>query len=101
MILETIIKYLKANQSVCYFKSASQVDCPGCGLQTSIIALLEGDVQKSFLAYPALMPIILTILWLMYYLFINNTNFSKNILLIFIAIDFILIFGAWIFKLLV
>jgi hypothetical protein len=33
------------------------LDCPGCGFQRSIIALLEGDFEKSLSLYPATIPI--------------------------------------------
>lgn len=34
------------------------VQCPGCGLQRSIIALLNGELLNSFYLYPATIPIL-------------------------------------------
>ncbi|MDR2057047.1 MAG: DUF2752 domain-containing protein [Dysgonamonadaceae bacterium] len=42
----------------CPSKHFFYLDCPGCGFQRSIIALLEGDVLQSFRLYPATIPII-------------------------------------------
>jgi hypothetical protein len=33
------------------------MDCPGCGMQRSILALLEGDLGRSLSLYPATIPI--------------------------------------------
>lgn len=33
------------------------MDCPGCGMQRSIVALLEGDIWDSLKVYPATIPI--------------------------------------------
>ena len=42
----------------CPSKHFLHFDCPGCGLQRSILALLEGDFAKSFQLYPATTPIL-------------------------------------------
>lgn len=41
--------------SVKYFN----MECPGCGMQRSMISLLKGDFSDSFLMYPALLPLFL------------------------------------------
>ena len=41
----------------CPIKHFFHVDCPGCGLQRSFLALLEGDLWKSLSLYPATIPI--------------------------------------------
>ena len=35
--------------------------CPFCGFQRSIAALLRGDLTTSFLLYPALLPILVSV----------------------------------------
>jgi hypothetical protein len=43
----------------CPFKYLTGIDCPGCGFQRSVIALIQGDLHKSFLFYPPAIPLIL------------------------------------------
>lgn len=44
------------------------MDCLGCGMQRSFIALLKGDFVTSFYYYPALMPMILMFFFLIAHL---------------------------------
>ena len=41
----------------CPVKHFFHIDCPGCGLQRSILSLLEGDLGESLSLYPATIPI--------------------------------------------
>jgi hypothetical protein len=41
----------------CPIKHFFHIDCPGCGLQRSIIAFLEGNLAESISVYPATIPI--------------------------------------------
>lgn len=52
----------KANSYLlpCPFKYFSGYDCPGCGFQRSLLALLKGDFQHSFELYPPTLPILVT-----------------------------------------
>jgi len=52
----------KANNYLlpCPFKYLTGYDCPGCGFQRSLLALLAGDLHRSFQLYPATIPLILT-----------------------------------------
>jgi hypothetical protein len=40
----------------CMSKQVFGIDCPGCGLQRSIVLLFKGDLVASFQMYPALFP---------------------------------------------
>lgn len=44
----------------CPVKYLTGYDCPGCGFQRSLLALLKGDFGQSFQLYPATVPILLT-----------------------------------------
>lgn len=48
----TIISWLEQIELPCLFKKYFHVDCPGCGFQRSIIALLKGNFAESFLLFP-------------------------------------------------
>ncbi|WP_316812805.1 DUF2752 domain-containing protein [Pedobacter heparinus] len=45
----------------CPFKCLTGFDCPGCGFQRSLLALLRGDLQESFRLYPPAIPILITL----------------------------------------
>lgn len=53
-----ILDWLGEHLFSCPFKSHFGIDCPGCGLQRSVVALLKGDVIESFSFYPATLPLI-------------------------------------------
>lgn len=52
----------------CPSKKFLHIDCPGCGLQRSIIALLKGDFLSSLQLYPATIPILTTFIFLGFHL---------------------------------
>jgi len=52
-----IITWLESHQGTCSFQEHAGIDCPGCGLQRSILALLRGDLVESILQFPALLPL--------------------------------------------
>lgn len=58
----------------CLFKDYFGFDCPGCGIQRSCIALLNGDLEKSFILSPSLLLYISLIL-----LLVLSTVFKLNI----------------------
>ncbi|GGB28296.1 MULTISPECIES: DUF2752 domain-containing protein [Mucilaginibacter] len=53
------IHWLQGHLIPCPFKYLTGIDCPGCGFQRSVVALIQGDFQKSFFLYPAAIPLIL------------------------------------------
>lgn len=46
----------------CPYKFITGIDCPGCGIQRSFVLLLKGDLISSFSLYPALLPVIFTLI---------------------------------------
>lgn len=45
----------------CPFKKLTGFDCPGCGFQRSVLALLNGDMSSSIHLYPATLPVLLAL----------------------------------------
>jgi len=43
----------------CPIKFLTGFDCPGCGFQRSLFALLEGNFETSFMLYPATIPLLI------------------------------------------
>lgn len=58
-----INNWLQNHLLTCPFKYLTGIDCPGCGFQRSVLALLQGDFGKSFALYPATIPLLLAVLW--------------------------------------
>ncbi|CAM3939502.1 DUF2752 domain-containing protein [Mucilaginibacter galii] len=56
---EWLLRYLIP----CPFKKITGIDCPGCGFQRSVIALLQGDVELSLRYYPATLLLLATALF--------------------------------------
>lgn len=54
--------WLEQHLLPCPSKSLFGLDCLGCGMQRSFVALLRGNVKESLLMYPALIPVMLTLL---------------------------------------
>jgi len=52
----------------CPVKQTMGMDCPGCGMQRAILELLKGNFVESFIAYPALMPIMAMLIFLVLHL---------------------------------
>lgn len=62
------LDWLEQHLLTCPYKAMSGIDCPGCGMQRSFIALLRGNMAESFALYPALIPFLLTLVFLLLHL---------------------------------
>ena len=41
------------------------MDCPGCGMQRSVLLLFEGEFAAAFMMFPAIYPLLLLLLFLL------------------------------------
>ncbi|MBS1520367.1 MAG: DUF2752 domain-containing protein [Bacteroidetes bacterium] len=53
------MQWLQEHLLPCPFKYFTGIDCPGCGFQRSVIALIQGDLHKSFQLYPPAIPLLM------------------------------------------
>lgn len=60
--------WLEQHMLPCPVKSHLHIDCPGCGSQRSIIALLRGDIAEAWNLYPPGIFLVLTMLVLILHL---------------------------------
>lgn len=97
MILLGLIAWLEHNLFSCFFVKYLGIECPGCGFQRSLIALLKGDVSESFQLYPALLPVLGMFLFLVMHLVFKFRN-GANILKYTFIFNAIIIFGNYILK---
>jgi hypothetical protein len=61
--LLNIADWLERHALTCSFREHLHVECPGCGMQSALIALLRGQVWLSLQLHPALVPILFTFLF--------------------------------------
>jgi hypothetical protein len=53
-----IFNWIEKHLLACPFKKYLHIECPGCGLQRSVLALFRGNLVDSWQLYPATIPII-------------------------------------------
>lgn len=94
----TIISWLEQIELPCLFKKYFHVDCPGCGFQRSIIALLKGNFAESFLLFPTTFALIL---FFVFFLSNNKYQFvdSKIVLNIGLLLIFTVFTTSYLYKL--
>lgn len=88
---EGFFHWLKHHLITCPFKSLTGIDCPGCGIQRSILALLQGDVLQSLKLYPATIPIIALFSFTIIHLKFEVKNGAFFIKMLYIAITLIIV----------
>jgi hypothetical protein len=54
-----LVGWMERNMLTCPSKKWLHLECPGCGLQRSVIALFRGDLRASLQLYPATIPLLL------------------------------------------
>lgn len=79
-----MIHWLEQHLLTCSIKSHFGVECPGCGSQRALIALLKGNVMESLRYHIALVPFIITIIALIIQLIIKHNNGGKWVMWLFI-----------------
>ena len=67
------------------------INCPGCGMQRSFIELMKGNFFISLKLYPALLPVLFTLLLTVAHLFFKFKNGASAITYSFIATTSIII----------
>ena len=83
---EGFFHWLKHHLLTCPFKASTGLDCPGCGIQRSVLALMQGDVISSFKLYPATIPIISLLIFTLIHLKFDLKNGAFIIKMLYIAI---------------
>ncbi len=93
-----MISWLEQHQLPCLLKDILHADCPGCGFQRSFIALVGGNISESFYYYPALLPMLV---FFIYLLFTRNKNFKHSLAVtktgLFVV--FVIMAGSYLYKL--
>lgn len=83
--MQRIIDWLESHKLPCFYKKILGIECPGCGMQTAFIELLKGNIAESLKTYPALIPIIFLVAFLILHLIFK---FKKGALVLKITFIF-------------
>ncbi|RNC90302.1 MAG: DUF2752 domain-containing protein [Allomuricauda sp.] len=75
----------------CATKQILGFDCPGCGLQRSALLLLKGDFIGAFYMHPAIYPITLALLFVLFEFFVKTKYNMKIRMYILISIGLTMI----------
>ena len=99
-MLHKVITWLESHMGTCAFRELGGLECPGCGLQRSIIALLKGEILESILLFPALLPLIGMFAFLALHLALKLKH-GALVLKIFYISNAVLILAGYIFKIII
>lgn len=81
-MMEEFLDRWTQNMFPCIYKQLFGIDCPFCGFQRAVIALLRGDFGKSFCYYPPLIPLLISLLLIIYLQISHKPAKATNIVLI-------------------
>lgn len=82
----------------CLSKKLFDFDCPGCGLQRSVVLLTKGDFLAAFEMYPAIYAILLLFSFLIVNHFVT-IKYANKIIITLMVSSVSLILGNFILKL--
>ncbi|MFD0939737.1 DUF2752 domain-containing protein [Pedobacter boryungensis] len=92
-----VINWLQNHLLSCPFKQTLGIDCPGCGIQRSILELFQGNLIASFKLYPATIPIITLFIYTIFHLKFDFKNGAIFIKMLYIGITLIIVIN-YIYK---
>jgi hypothetical protein len=98
-MLGNIIEWLESHLLSCSYKKYLGIECPGCGMQRAFIELLKGNLYESIILYPALMPTMFLMVYLILHLIFKFRN-GANVLKIAFIINVSIMVLNYIYKLL-
>lgn len=92
-----VIEWLQAHELPCLVKQFAGIDCPTCGFQRSMIALLQGNFSLSWHFFPPMTGILLVLIYLPIH-FRVNLQYNPLILKMLLTLMVGSIFVNYIFK---
>lgn len=82
----------------CLTKQLLGLDCLGCGAQRAFVMVFQGDFIGAFKMFPAIYPILLLLLFLIFNLFVKFKG-DWYVKISLIVLSAVIIIGAYIYKL--
>ncbi len=93
----SVIHWLESHLLACPFKKLTGIDCPGCGLQRSIVSLLKGDIVASLKFYPPTFSLLVLLVFALFHLKFDFKNGALIIKTLYILTTVIIIIN-YIYK---
>lgn len=78
-----LIHFLEQHLVPCSIKHLTGFECPGCGMQRALIALLRGDLRASLCYNPSLLPFLGTLIYAICHLISSFSNGARNTVIFF------------------
>ena len=75
-----VISFLQQHLLPCPSRVLLHMDCPGCGMQRSIICLLRGDLRGSLAFHPAAIPMLALVVFAALHLLFRFSKGAKIII---------------------
>jgi len=94
---KSFLEWLGEHLFSCPFKTQFGIDCPGCGLQRSVLALFKGDLIASFKFYPATIPLLFVVLFTIVHLKVDFKFGAQLIKIVFAGVALIILIN-YIYK---
>lgn len=94
---KNVIHWLENHLLSCPFKQLTNIDCPGCGIQRSLLALMKGNLLISFKLYPATIPILALFIFTIVHLKFELKNGAFVIKMLYIGVALIIVIN-YIYK---
>lgn len=92
-----LVDWLGRHLLSCPVKATFGIDCPGCGLQRSVLALLRGDLLTSFKLYPATIPLIFIVVFTLLHLKLEFEHGARLIKIVYAGVAVIILIN-YIYK---
>lgn len=75
--------FLEKHLLTCQYKRFFGIECPWCGMQRSFVLLLRGEFIESAQTFPALIPMLTMLVFLVFHLIFKPKNGHKVLLVLF------------------
>lgn len=77
---QQMLDFLRHHMLTCPSRKWLHMDCPGCGMQRSILSLLDGRLEESLRYHPAAIPLLLLFLFLPLHLWLKPAYGTRVII---------------------
>lgn len=96
-MMTELAHWLEHHLLACPFKASTGLDCPGCGMQRSLLCLLKGEWVNSFLYHPAGIPTVAMVVLLIAHLRFKFTWGAKTLTILYLFVASLTV-GHYILK---